>query len=408
MFILKDYLSRTKLLLSLFVFSSLIAFGVFFYFNGSSKQARIIEEKPLVKEIKNKYSLDISDKAFSSQKSFSLDEFFPDFSNKIKLIMEEIRPDSVEKEKNLEMILLSDNISKMISSGDKIYLAYDNGYKISESPTNLWLLISQMAPNSSKVTLGTKYLDQNSISCEKEKSFDLATAEREINEAALRDDQAYLSLKSAIFLGPDLSLDFKDKDKEKAQLNRLIFSSNESCFIKNGDFLVFKEGKWQIAQDDTKEFSLAKVSMLNPNSLDIDYWKKGERGRARIKLNKPSPGSGLHVNDDFISELNVRTKKQVSCKIQGQRIVLTEKDLLYKKEGIWKKGILSDFENRNDVSDFFLFEKLEVSPGSKTFVGYLFNPDRTQMAKVEKKIVKKISEPQTDKVSKIRQVKKRR
>lgn len=410
MFILKDYLYRTKLLLLLFFLLSILGVGLFIYLISKPAGAAIkINNNAAVKDQKEKFSIEISDNFFSSPKNFSLDEYLPDFSGKIKVILNELRPDALPGEKNLEMILLSNKSSKVISSGEKIFLSNDNGFNFSESPTDLWISTSLSSPNSSKITFGAKYLDQNNTLCEKEKRFDLAILDCEINEAILRADEGYLSLKNAIFLGPDLFLDLCDQNRDKAQLSRLIFPSKDSCFIKNGDLLIFKEGKWQVAlESDTKEYSLARVSLLNPNALDIDYWKKGERGRAKIRLAKPAAASNLHVNDDFISELNVRTKKQVSCKIQGQRIILTEKDLLYKKDGIWKKGILTDFENRNDIAEFFLFEKLDVTPGVKTFVGYLFNPDKTQMARVEKKIVKKISEPQADKAAKIRQVKKRR
>ena len=407
MFILKDFQARIKRLFLILFIALCLMGAILSYYNSPIE---IFQKKEIQALKKEAVALKISDMAFSSPDVFSSDESFPDFSTKLKVFLHEPRPDSEIKDNTLEVSLFSDNKSRKISSHEKLYLTYDNGYKFSDSPTSCWLDIDYTPPDIAKISACASFNDPNNNLSTTEKFFEITASEKELKDLEMKEDEGFLSLKNAIFLGPDLFLDLCEKDKETPRLNRLIFPSNQIFFVKKGDFLIFKEGKWQVPENiDTKDYSLSRITSINQGILEIDYWKKGEIGRIKIKLIKPSQGNALHINDDFISDLSIRTKKQVSCKIQGQRMVINEKDFLYKKGGIWKKGSLSELENKEDLSEFFLFEKLELTPAVKNFIGYVFNQDKTQMVKVEKKIVKKLAEAQPDKGSNnIRQPKKRR
>ena len=408
MFSLKNYQAKIKLLFLPFAFVAVVSFALLAHYNSPLGQLSGNEEGVGAKD---KNSLEIPNNIFSFSSDVSYEDFFPDFSSKLKVYLYEPRPDAEDKDKNFEVVLLFDNNRrKIVSSGEKLYLFYDNGYKLSDNPTDLWFSVCYKLPNIANVIIGAGYNDQNNNICKIERSFEITACELEPKEPEPKTDDGFLCLKNAIFLGPDLYLDICEKESQKSQLSRLLLSSNDTYFVKQGALLVFREGKWQLAENniDTKDYSLFRVSSLNQNNLEIDYWKKGESDRRKIKLAKLSSGSALHISDDFITDLSIRTKKQVSCKIQGQRIILTEKDFLYKKDGKWKKGALDNFEKGGDLSEFFLFEKLELTPSSKVFIGYLFNHDKTQVARVEKKIVRKSSDPSQEKGLNNKQNRKRR
>ena len=354
-------------------------------------------QKKEVKLSANKHeSLAISDKAFSV-KGLGANALFSDFSKKIELGLYDPRPDESRKQKFIEVKLQSDKETRVISSGEKIYLYYDRGYKFSKVPTEFWLMFSSINSNNVNVVVRACYKDVEGNDLSKEESFELVASTQGLNLLSDSEEEEVLALKNAIYLGPDLFLDMCDKDNGHSHLHRLMFLSNDMCHVKKGDHLIFKEGKWQVAGRgiDTKSYSLARVNSINDKGLEIDCWKVGKVKKYKIILNKANHGTTLRVGEDFITELNVRTKRQISCKIQGQRVIINEKDLLYKKEGIWKKGSILDFENQKDATEFFIFEKLDAVSPVKSILGYVFNNDKTQVVKVEKNIIKKIAGKQS-------------
>ena len=405
MFNLKSFRNKSRALFYLFIIALLIATMIIWYINIPIKCFQKKEISLFKMEPKG---LTIDANTFCDS-GLCNEVFFPDFSNKLQVWFHEPRPDEENKEKYLEVMLLSDNKSKIILSGDKLYLLFDQGYKFSEKPTNFWLLFIYQYPNVVRVTMKARYMETDETIVTKEEHFELIVLEHDYKMLSMSEDNAFLSLNKAICLGPDLFLDICEKEKEHSQLQRLIFPSNETCYVKSGDLLIYKDSRWQLQDNlDTKGYPLARINSFNVSGLDIDFWGKSEKIKRKIVLQKPSKGTTLHVSDDFISELNIRTKKQVSCKIQGQRIIINENDLLFKKKGIWKKGSLSDFESQEEASEFFIFEKLDFVAKEKSFVGYVFNGDKTQVVKIEKAITKKISNQQPNKVINSQQNRKRR
>ena len=404
MFILKNHQTKIKWM---FLLLAIIAGGaVVFLLHYTSPLSNLPGKVEEAVSNKVKNSLEVPNNIFPLAQGGAYEDCFPDFSGKLKVYANEPRPDAQNKTKNLEVALLSENKRKAVQGDEKFYLSYNNGYKFADGPTDLWFSVCHKQPNIAKVTVGSRYKDQNNNIRDIEKTFDLTVFEQEPSEQGL--DDGFSSLKNAIFLGPDLCMELSARG-DKSQCSRLILPSKEILFVKPGALFIFNESKWQIAENaNTNGYSLFRISSLTQNNIDIEYWKKGEVGCKRVKLTKPAPGNALHVTDDFISDLCIRTKKQVSCKVQGQRMILTEKDFLYKKEGKWKKGIQSDIEKGEDISEFFLFDKLELSPFSKVFVGYLFNREKTQMAKVEKKIIRKPSDLSSDKRANLRLNRKRK
>jgi hypothetical protein len=404
MIIHRSLIFPSRFFVYLFLTYSFIAAGIILYINNPV--APLEKVGSLDKKKKNK-AIEISPGSLFLPSSSFLPSF-PDLSNKIQISCWEPRPDSEKKEKCFELFLLSDGSSKLISSNDKVFLCYDKSLKFSETQTNFFLNLMPLRSDMVKVVVRGAYRTPDGRDKIEESSFEVKIHDQD-NQSSNKEEEDYLSLKSALFLGPDLSLDLSEKTKSLSQLNRLIFPSKNILYVKEGDILLYVNNKWLLKDkdDDTKKYSLARVS-LTSSVLDLDFWKKGEIKKRVIKLSKSLPATTLRVSDDFISELNIRTKRQVSCKIQGQRIVIKEKDLLYKKEGLWNKGSLNDLETINDATEFFIFDKLNILPESKNFTGYLFNNDKTQVVKVEKNILKKLTNHQISKNAKTLQNKKRK
>jgi hypothetical protein len=363
--------------------------GVLYYVNSP---VNFLEKGHTLNEKKKKKALEIPANIFPLS-SLSLPSNLG-LSDKFQITSFEPRPDEGKKEKYFEVTLLSDNSSKVALPNEKIFLYYDQNLKFAAAETDFYLKLASLNKDVVKVTAIGAYKTLDGRDKINETSFEVKILEPA--NSSLSEEEDFLSLKKAIFLGPDLSLDLLDKTESHRQLNRLIFLSKNTLYVKEGDILVYKDNKWKLKEEeDTTCFSLAKISLCN-SSLNIDFWKKGEIKKKVIILNKSLPATTLRAGDDFITELNIRTKKQVSCKIDGQRVIVKEKDLLYKKDGLWNKISLTGLENIKDASEFFIFEKLNISPTTKNFIGYLFNNDKTQIVKIEKNLMKKPPPPQQE------------
>lgn len=395
-FCIKTYSFKSRILIYL---SFLLIGGVVLvFFHINSPIEFIFKKRDLLFEEK-KINLNISQSVFCS-KDNNIAPQLPDFSKMFQVTTYEPRPDEGTREKCLE-VTLTNNEKKIIFSGEKIYLTYDGNYKFSNDITDFCLVFninkSNKVNGSLKAKIGEKIIEE---------SFELLSSEKELKDFKDEDAEA-LSLKQAICLGPDLFLDLTRA--QSPILNRLIFPSKNVCYVKNGDLLIFKDKNWFISEgEDTKKFSLARINNISQTAIDLDYWKLGELFKRKIKIVRPSQGGAFHVGEDFITDINVRTKRQISCKIQGQRLVMTEKDMFYKKEGVWKKASHEDLITVKNATEFLIFEKLDLSSPEKKFLGYVFNSDKTQVVKIDKILTKKISGFSVKKPPSFPQNKKRR
>lgn len=350
----------------------------------------IIKEKPAQQKPLEK--LTISKDLFGMGGSLPLPPL-PDISNQLQIFTYDPRPDEDRKEKYYEIHFTSTdksntNIQKA-NPHEQIFLCQDGGIKISDKPTNFYFSFVPLQQNIVSISVIGKYTNETGLH-EIKKYFELQAKEDFLSSEPSCEELDFFSLTQGIFLGPDLSLDISSQSSSSNNvLNRLLFPTQKSLFIKPGDILIFKDNRWQLAGDTpTSPYSLARVASLKNSCIELDFWKSGIDKKRKIKLSKSESEIPLHISDDFISELNIRTKRQVSCKIAGQRMLIKEKEVLYKKDGLWKRGKLSDLEKINEASEFFVFDKLNVSPKDNVFIGYLFNKDKTQVKKIEKHILK--------------------
>ena len=150
--------------------------------------------------------------------------------------------------------------------------------------------------------------------------------------------------------------------------------------------LIWKEGKWQITDGDSQNYPLAYIKFISSNAIEVEAWDKGERKKYKfaILMQSSLPVSGKAM--ELISNIRLRTQKQISCLIGGQRMVLREWDWVIKKEGRWKivKSIedLDNLQNNPQIEEFFYFKKVVKKNGSKNLLGYRFNQMGTHMVGV--------------------------
>ncbi|KPK33127.1 MAG: hypothetical protein AMS24_02105 [Chlamydiae bacterium SM23_39] len=322
----------------------------------------------------------------TKQENFKI--FFPKFSKEIQLFLHKARPDEVCNY-FVEIFLIKGGKSRVFTTKEKIYLSYNGCYDFSDAATNFWLSLTILNEDRIKVEM---FVDLSFTGKIEKESFFLAPIKK---EKIFSDNKEIVSLKDAKWIGADLFLKLlENKDFENKQ--RLVFSSDKKkyqCFFSVGDLLIYKDGRWIEGNNyDTKKYSIAKIISFNENSLEIEYWEKDRLGEDKIVILKKNFSETFRIQDQFITDIRIRTKNQISCLLKNRRMVLREKDILLKKDNLWKKISLKNFKENLEEREFFIFDSLEKIGNGIIFKGYYFNKDRTNFYIIKKNIkVRKIN-----------------
>lgn len=295
----------------------------------------------------------------------------------IKLFLYQPRPDLFES--NLIEVVLGEN-KRVVSLNEKVFLKFDpekSLYTFSENDMGFSISVDEKG----SLYLNASYISINNKKIDREEILDIGFSKGE--EAKFEDRSIVEGLEAGKFLAPDLFLKKYGKDKKSIADKYRLLIGKDTLYISNLDFLIKKDGKWRVIEDlkDAENFILARAVVDeggSPKSLKIDIWpKEGIKKRSITLFEKRGEG----VFKDFISEIRLRTKREVSCLLEKRRVVLREKDILFKKDGRWKIERLS--KEKKDGSELFVFDGVR---DSKFFVGYIFDKDRTRAIEVKKEI----------------------
>ncbi len=303
---------------------------------------------------------------------------FLNLEGQMQALLLDTRPDDLKNTKYLELFL-SDKEFKTVAFGEKVFLRYFpevNGYEFSSDPTDIWLL--PFYKDGVNVKIFAKYqLDGKEI--KKEKEIKIKLLENEVDPPSSED---YNSLKDAKWIGLD---QFEELYGEKKSFKQRLIINGAIFEVSKGDLLIYKDGRWQTGVP-SDGCPIAMLNSLTANSLEFYFWPKEVLKKQTIVLSPSSTSPPITLSDEFIADLHLRSLKVISCQVEKQRIIMKEKDLLLKKDGKWKIIKLHQLKNEK-LGDFLVFDSIENDGGAKIFKGYLFNKDRTQVIKIQKKII---------------------
>ncbi len=320
------------------------------------------------------------------QIAFSLKEL----EKNLKVSFVKLRPGNTDPQKQLQIGLKESK--KKVFLGEKIFLAYEDGFQFCEkSPLFLIPFLESKtetenqaaAPDNKETKIGFKAgiekEDQESIF----KIFFLSTS-------SLVDKQpAGLGLNQAHYLGQDL-LAVKYAQEEKLKRPRLEVEGGKILYLKEDAFYVFEKNKneWREEKDlaKAKDKPLFKVEKVSPKELMAECWE-GEN-RQVLTYQKTNTAALPKNVDQLFQDLRLRTQKQVTLKIDKQRLILRKGDVVFKKERwqlIRNPPIDQELLSSLQGIDFFIFEGVTED---KVFKGSFFNKDRTQVALIEKNLSK--------------------
>lgn len=320
------------------------------------------------------------------------------------------RPDIKEGKTHFHISLKTSNVSLSAEEGVKTYLLYNKGsYSFSpeNSPTSLWV---EMTPVSSDAA-GAEYL--NVIVTLKNRDGTLITypeqshlftlkgteTKNAINSGwelpgGTRVDGSLLARQRARFIGSDLF--FEKHGGEEFSYSqgrdRIDFIDNDtlySCFVKEGDFLIWKEGKWNMPspQDDTTKFPLLVAKKNDEKMLHFELWDASGKGKLPLNLIKIKMHEGLPEMGTEFRFVGAKTWSQFIVECRGTRMILRPGDwIVLSKEG-WKKIETPDevdaYVKQILTGPLFVLDKMVKKEGRQVLIGHLFNTSRTEVNDIE-------------------------
>lgn len=230
------------------------------------------------------------------------------------------------------------------------------------------LFFVELSPSEEKV-LGKWFVESEEKKILESGSFLLEVKEAPLQYAQeLAEGSAFRVLAEAKWLGKDLLL---------GNVERIELSPNEFVEVKEGEWLVWKDGKWGDGRE--KDSPVVRLISSSEKGLLFEGWGAEEYVRFLVAAHS----SAFKVRgEDLFSSLRIRSEKQISCILEKQCLVLKVGDWVLKTGGRWK--ILRRKEERNAflhgklLGELFIFEQIFQKQGQKMIRGRLLNVSRTQ------------------------------
>ncbi len=334
----------------------------------------------------------------------------PDLREELQYYGKNARPDIKEGRALFHVALKTNNLSISAEDGVKTYLIYSKGaytFSPENQPTSLWL---EMTPASSDAA-NSEYLnvivtmknEDGTLTTVPEQSHLFTLKAQEIKnpsssgwelQGGLRVDGSLLARQRARFVGPDLFLQ-KHGGEEFARAkgrDRIDFVDGDSLysvFIKEGDFLLWKEGKWSapLAHEDTTKYPLLVVKKIDEKMVFFEIWEAQGRGELPLNLVKLKMHDASPDMQNEFKFVGAKTWAQFIIEIRGKRMILRPNDWLILSKDGWKKIETPDevdaYVNQSTIGPLFVLEKMVKKEGRSVLLGHLYNTSRTDEAEIE-------------------------
>lgn len=320
------------------------------------------------------------------------------------------RPDASYEVPKLHFALQGGKALVAAFPQEKIYLIYDKKLtgpcKYTFSPDNCETLLSMtcdLEGNEAKVRLTLRDQEGHVISDGDGPQGNFSLPEKELVRTSQqgvweigkwRVDGTLLARQKARWMGVDRFLEKHGGDEFStiSGKQRIDFTDNEefySVFVKMGDFLVWKENRWQESDPskETVDKPLLLVKKVEDRVMMLELWDVG--GKSKVALNlirTPEPFAPHNISRDF-RFIGARTKTQVVFQINQLRMIVKPNDWFLLTAQGWKKlkttEDIDDYVNRKLTGPLFVFEEVAKKDDRPVMIGTLFNPGRTEMHPIE-------------------------
>ena len=177
----------------------------------------------------------------------------------------------------------------------------------------------------------------------------------------------------------------KDQFHPNTSGERIEFPDGPLLEIHPGNWLVFREGRWEKSSEIDSELPIAHIQVNTPNGLILEGWDSN----GHVRLNVPyAVGPPFKIKaEELFTSVRFRSEKQISCTMDKQCLVLKVSDWVLKTGSRWK--VLRKQEDKDAyfngelLGELFVFDQITQRQGKKLVLGRLFNLGRTQMKNIE-------------------------
>jgi len=207
-----------------------------------------------------------------------------------------------------------------------------------------------------------------------------------------RVDSTLLIRQKARWIGQDLFLE-KHGGEEFAAVaakERIDFLVEEpySCFIKEGSFLVWEEGRWHEAEGrETIGRPLLVVKKKEERLITLELWDPQGKGKTLLTLVRSKDLAGFPNLDEEFKFIGAKTWAKFIVESHNARMILKPHDWLVLTEKGWvqlnSSDLIDDYVEQRLQGPLLVLSKLTKQNGKQVLTGHLFNTSRTEMETIE-------------------------
>lgn len=360
--------SRFSWIVALVAFLSLLE-GLWLFFTFEGKSPLLLGRKPVGQErTVAGVSLDLSQSG--SELTFAL----PRIKDEIFLSMEPPRPGSFSPS-TLKVKLRGSEQERRVLLGEgaqRLDLCYseEGQLEFASEPSLFWAEVFLVSSEEVKVSVFVR-------SGQEERRESFLSTFSEAFSTSLPEESPLKMVAAARWVGQNLF----EKTYRSSSLF-LVELAGERLSLRPSEVLVFQGGRWQRG-DGKESVCVARIKRILLNSLEWEGWDRDRYYRFQLPLlGEPH----LHEGE-FLSNVRIRSSKQISCAIDKQCLILKAGDFALKQNGTWKvlrKAVDRDaFVDGRLKGDLFVFDRIDEKGGGNVVVGHLFRSGCTQMQRIE-------------------------
>ena len=421
----------------------------FFLVGGSEEESFTVYQRPIHKELPKSLFADSEDFFQNIEEGILFLKWvppqmlLPDLRQDLVFYGKNARPDSPTGRASFHLSLKETGEKVLVRQGERTYLVYQGNYspKISKDssekqssktaalspiwgeessaeckhahrssyafspgnqPTPLWIEIR--SPSDHLLEVRVNMLDEKGVlvtSPSEWRSFHLQAQEFPKSQlvgwelGGHRVDSTLLVRQKARWVGNDVFLEMHGGDdfsfvSGKEKIDFTDGAETYSCFVSEGEFLVWNHGKWRRAEEceNTLALPLLAVKKIDEKMMTFELWDSEGKGKnilnlIRIKDHTPNPSMGYEMK--FVG---AKTWAQFIVEHRsGERMTLKLHDWLILTAEGWSKldtpEKIDDYVGGRLTGPLFVLDKMAKHNGHQVLVGHLFNTTRTAVQEVE-------------------------
>jgi len=211
---------------------------------------------------------------------------------------------------------------------------------------------------------------------------------------AIKVDNSILARQKARWSGQDLFLMQHGGDAFalESQKQRIDFGENStaySCFVNEGDCLVWREDRWVFAapEMETHGLTLLQAKRIEDRLMHISLWSPDGKSKLTLSLIKsPDISDSSKLAQAFVY-VGQKSWNEWIFEINGKRQIVKPKDWWLRQDNSWKKLTtkedIDDYTQLKKRGELLVIGKVIQKDRKRVLTSFLFNAQRTKVSSIE-------------------------